>query len=75
MACRIGMSTDPQERIGYWKRTEGHTHGRILHSNLTYDQALRMERSEAVNRGCRHSGGGQRISGNIWSVYIVSGGE
>ena len=26
MACRVGMSTDPDERIRYWKEKEGHTY-------------------------------------------------
>ena len=74
MACRVGSSTNPQARIEHWKEKEGHTSGRVLHSGLTYDQAQTKEKSEAASRNCTASGGGQRVSGNVWSVYIVSGG-
>ena len=75
MACRVGMSTNPQERIDYWKEKEGHTYSRILASRLTYDQALKREKQEAEDRGCRYHGGGQHVDGRVWSVYYVSGGK
>ena len=71
MACRVGMSTSPKERAQEWARDEGHTHYDILASGLTYDEALVREELEAEARGCTASGGGPRISGNVWSVYIV----
>lgn len=74
MACRVGSSTNPQERIQYWKRKEGHTSSDILASGLTYDQAQARESREAKARDCTASGGGERVPGNGWSVYIVSGG-
>ena len=75
MACRIGMSTNPQERIRRWKNTEGHTHSKILASGLTYRQAQARETQEARSRGCRHSGGGRFVAGRVWSVYYVWGGR
>ena len=66
------MSTDPHERIKDWKRVEGCTHGEILQSNLTYDEAARLEKEEA-KKGCRQSGGGPRKAGRVWSVYYLSG--
>ena len=75
MVCRVGMSTDPQSRINYWKNKEGHTHSKILAQGLTYNQAQARESSEANARGCRHSGGGQHVSGSVWSVYHVWGGR
>ena len=75
MACRVGMSTNPDERIRYWKEQEGHTYSTILARRLTYDGALAREKQEAEDRGCRYSGGGQRISGRVWSVYYLSGGS
>ena len=71
MACRVGMSTNPQERIEYWAQLEGHTHYQILAEGLTYDEAHVRERAEAQARGCTQSGGGQRVLGAVWSVYIV----
>ncbi len=67
--CRVGMSTDPDARIRYWKNREGHTHSRILASRLTYDGALSREKSEAEARDCNYEGGGRRVQGRVWSVY------
>ena len=75
MACRVGMSTDPQERMAYWCRTEGHTGEQILASGLTYGQASDMERREANRLGCYWHGGGDYIPGPKWSVYHVWGGR
>ena len=74
MACRVGMSTNPQERIDYWKRAEGHTWGQILASGLTYAEAQNREAQEARNRGCYQAPGGAYVAGPVWSVYHVSGG-
>ena len=73
MACRVGMSTDPQERIEYWKRQEGCTSGGVVTSGLTYDEALAKERELAQRDGCRQSGGGERKPGRVWSVYRMDG--
>lgn len=75
MACRIGMSTDPQERIRSWKNNEGHTHSKILASGLAYSQTQVRETREASSRGYRHSGGGRFVAGRVWSVYYVWGGR
>lgn len=75
MACRVGMSTDPEERIEYWKRVEGHTHGQVLVRNLTYDQAQVREKQEAIRRGCVSSPGGPRNGLANWCVYHVWGGN
>lgn len=40
MGCRVGMSGEPEERIKYWKRMEGHTGGEVLAVGLTYDQSV-----------------------------------
>lgn len=74
MACRVGMATDPQERIQYWKNKEGHDRGRILASELTYEEAQKREQREAASKGCHQSAGGRRVPGRVWSVYYVSGG-
>ena len=78
MACRIGISTDPDARIAYWKAQEGHTHSKIIVKGLTYDQAQTRETNEAKAKGCRSGAGGD--PGNdryryVWSVYHVWGGR
>lgn len=75
MACRVGMATDPYERIEYWKRTEGHIYGAVLHSDLYYNQAIQLEKQEALERGCYSHPGGTFVGGPVWSVYVVSGGR
>ena len=75
MVCRVGMATDPQQRIARWKKREGYTYSKILHSNLLYKQALELEKEEAARRGCRQSAGGPRVPGRVWSVYYLSGGK
>ena len=74
MGCRVGMSTNPLARIGYWKSKEHHIGHAILASGLSYEQALLREATEAKVRGCVSSPGGEHIAGNVWSVYHVWGG-
>ena len=71
MACRVGMSTDPQTRIQYWKNEEGYLYSQILASGLTYDQALAREKLEAEARNCKYQGGGAKVTGYVYSVYYV----
>ena len=59
MACRVGISTDPDARIRHWKTVEGHTYSRILHTGKTYDRANELEAQEARDRSCTASGGGK----------------
>ena len=75
MGCRVGMDTDPHERIQHWKGKEGHTDGKVLHSGLTYGEAQVLEKQEARTRGCVSWPGGAKVEGRVWSVYLVWGGR
>ena len=75
MSCRVGMSTNPTERIQYWMNKEGHTDSEILASGLTYSQAQNRETREARKLGCKSSEGGEPKLGNRYSVYHVWGGR
>ena len=75
MACRVGMSTDPERRIQYWKREEGHTDSAILKKDLTYREATETEKSYARSLKCRYSRGGLPKRGRVWSIYHVWGGQ
>lgn len=75
MACRIGISTTPQERIDHWKRVEGHTHSAILASGLSFSAAQQRETQEAKVRGCTSHPGGVDNGRSDWSVYHVWGGK
>ena len=73
MACRIGMSKNPEKRIEYWK-TKGYTHSKILAEGLTYDEAQEIEKKEAEERDCDYSPGGdpgENRYKKVWSVYHV----
>ena len=77
MACRVGISKNPAERIQHWKDQEGHTYSTILANGLTYDAAQRREVKEAGERGCHSAPGGDPGDDRnryVWSVYYVSGG-
>lgn len=75
MACRIGMSTEPEERIAYWMEKEGHTDSEILAYGLTYDEAEEREAEEGRKHQCHYAGGGERVAGRVWYVYHVWGGS
>ena len=74
MTCRIGMSSEPQDRIDHWHRQcHGRFSSKILASKLTYDEAQRREESEARTCGsrCEQESGGPRKEGRVYSVYRV----
>ena len=73
MACRVGMSTNPDERIDYWKKQESCTSGYVVQRGLTYDEAIELEKRLAAQNGCRQSPGGLRVPGRVWSVYRMDG--
>ena len=75
MACRVGMSTDPEGRITFWKNKEGHRHHEILARGLTFSTALKREKKEAEKYGCRYHAGGEDNNRSNWSVYRVWGGR
>lgn len=75
MACRIGIAIDVEDRIAHWMRVEEHWGSEILARGLTYEEARDLERLEATERGCRQASPPQRVSGAVWSVYHVWGGD
>ena len=75
MVCRVGMATDPQERIARWKKKEGHTYSKILHSNLLYKRGVRAGRGGSSKAGLSPARWWPQSSGRVWSVYYLSGGK
>lgn len=74
MTCRIGMSSDLQKRIEYWRqRCPSNFSYQILASDMTYEEAQAMEVLEARKCGvtCEQAPGGKRVSGRVYSVYRV----
>ena len=69
--CRVGMSTNPHDRIQYWAREEGYTNYSILGEGLTYEEAQKLETQAKATYNCEGSPGGPPLPGNVWSVYLV----
>ncbi len=71
MACRIGITTDPDERKQYWQsRCRGFKNWRILERGLTKAQADAAEQRLAKQHNCEAHAGGPSIPGQSWSVYF-----
>lgn len=70
MACRIGMTTDPDERKSFWMRQHPNMRDwQILEECLTKSAAQDAENRLAVEHGCVSSGGGDGPEFAVWYVY------
>lgn len=70
MACRVGLTTDPERRKREWQEQYRSLRGwRVLKHGLTYGEALRWERHFASPLGCEAHHGGPYQPGPIWCVY------
>ena len=70
MPCRIGITTDPQERRAYWQNQHPTLRNwQILGVYPTKSQAQQVETQTARNRGCQASPGGAGPEAAQWSVY------
>ena len=59
MACRVGMTTDPEGRRAYWQRQHPTLRNwQILQVVNTKSEAQRLESSYAHQYGCVSSPGG-----------------
>ena len=69
MACRIGITTDPESRKADWERKYPNLRNwRILETHQTKSQAQQAEDRLASQYGCEaHHGGGS--DPGPWSVY------
>lgn len=71
MPCRVGMTTDPEERKAYWKsKVEGFKNWQILKTftNKEKEQAQKYETDYATKHGCEAAPGGPDAPG-AWYVY------
>ena len=75
MACRVGMSTNPEQRFKFWKWKEGHTHSELLSRKIKYEKAIERVKQEAEKHGCVTRPGGAYKEGRVWTVYRVWGGK
>ncbi len=71
MACRIGITTDLEERKKYWEsKTEGFSDWKVLKWNLTKEEAQAKETELANKYGCVASPGGpDPATPKAWHVY------
>lgn len=69
MQCRVGMTTNPDERKAYWERqVVGFSNWQILGKYQSREKAQEAETLYARKFGCQAHPGGQE-SGGQWVVY------
>ena len=70
MACRIGITTDPDERRRYWQTQHPFLRNwQIIGMHFTKTAAQRQENTEAARRGCVSAPGGAGPEAATWHVY------
>ena len=69
MACRIGITTNPEERKKYWKGRYPNLKWKILESNLTKQAAQKRENELAQQYNCKAYAGGENKADASWYVY------
>lgn len=70
MPCRIGITTDPEDRRRYWQGQHPRLRNwTIVKSGLTQRQAQAEEERLAARHNCVAHAGGPKIAGRKWSVY------
>ena len=70
MACRVGITTNPEERKRYWQTQHPRlSKWQILGTYSTKAAAQEQENKEASKRGCTSSPGGSGPSLATWYVY------
>ena len=69
MSCRVGITTNPEERKRYWQnRVNGFRAWNIIGQYPTKDQAQQHEDNYARQSGCEAHAGGPDTPGT-WYVY------
>ena len=73
MACRVGMTTDPEERRKHWEGQHPTLRNwTILSRHSTKTAAQAAETREAKDRGCVSGSGGGGPEVAQWSVYYFT---
>lgn len=69
MPCRVGITTNPEERKAYWNRNvHGLSNWRIIGTHKTKKAAQAQESNYAIKHGCHAHPGGEDVPGP-WYVY------
>ena len=70
MACRVGITTDPQRREQEWRNRHPYMRNwRILNQCPTKSEAQQLEDGYIRRYGCQGSPGGGGIEFGTWHVY------
>lgn len=73
MSCRVGMTTDVEERKRHWKSQHGNLDNwQILGTYQTKTEAQNAENSFASSYGCVSHPGGDGNEHDTWHVYKFS---
>lgn len=69
MPCRVGITTDPEERRAYWQnQVVGFKNWQILAETKTKERAQELETRYARRHNCQAHPGGPNLPG-LWYVY------
>lgn len=70
MPCRVGMTTNLEERKQHWKGEYPNLSGwEVIKGGLSYSAALKLESEHAKAHGCVSYPGGEDNGKSNWSVY------
>lgn len=70
MACRIGITTDLEERKQHWQSScRGFRNWTVIQCGLTKSAADAMEKRLADEQGCEAHPGGADNGQSNWCVY------
>ena len=73
MACRVGMTTDPEERERFWRNQHRTLHEWKIESRHRSKSAAQAEETRLANlHGCKHGEGGRGPELVTWYVYSFS---
>ena len=73
MACRIGITTNPERRKREWKmRHQNLRNWKIIANGLSYSLAQQKEKKYAQRDGCIANPGGPNNGKRNWSVYYFN---
>ena len=76
MACRIGITTDPERRKKQWQEKHPDLRDwKILGVHRTKSAAQAQETAEAKRRGCVSGPGGSGPAVATWHVYYFRYGK
>ena len=73
MACRIGITTDPDQRKRFWRAQHPDMRNwHVLDQFSTKTLAQQFETRTAQNLGCKAAPGGDGPETATWSVYFFN---